>query len=164
MYELKYRLLTEEEQDHLKQDFIHYLASNSITGEDWDTIKANKPQEAQKHFAIFSDMVMDGALQNIQYIELKKEDSIQLMQCFSDKAVIIQLDIAPEMDFSFSKKENLEAIANGSIGLDSLNPTIFSSSLNYPKERNLFIFSMLNQGYQPVSKEYWENFAKLIKK
>ncbi len=163
MYQIKYRLLTEDEQSHLSQEFIHYLASNSITGEDWESIKQNKQEEAQEHFAIFSDMVMEGAIENIHYIELKKEDSIQLMACLKEEARILQLDIKVD-SFSFLNAQDIQSLADGSSSLDSLNAKIFSSDLKYPTDRNLFIFSMLNQGYQPVSKAYWNNFNTLVKK
>ncbi len=163
MYQVKYRLLTEEEQNHLSQEFIHYLASNSITGEDWESIKQKKPEEAQEHFAIFSDMVMEGAIDSIHYIELKKEDSIQIMACLKEEAKIVQLDIK-DQKFSFLVAKDIESLAKGSIQLNDLEAKIFSSDLKYPTERNLFIFSMLKQGYQPVSKEYWNNFSSLIKK
>ncbi len=163
MYQVKYRLLTEEEQTHLSQEFIQYLASNSITGEDWESIKKNKPDEAQKHFAIFSDMVMEGAIDNIHYIELKKEDSIQLMACLKEEAKIIQLDIE-KSSFSFLENSSIQSLAEGKLKLDDLKAKIFSSELKYPTDRNLFVFSMLNQGYTPVSKEYWNNFNSLIKK
>ncbi len=163
MYQVKYRLLTEEEQKHLSQEFIHYLASNSITGDDWEAIKVNKGDEAQKHFAIFSDMVMEGALDSIHYIELKKEDSIQVMACLKEEARIVQLDIKTD-NFSFLDATHLESLAKGTKNLDDLNGKIFTSELKYPTERNLFIFSMLNQNYQPVTKEYWQSFNSLIKK
>ena len=53
---MKYRILSKEELEPLKDDFIKFLSANTITGEDWVKIKAEKPKEANKLLGMFCDL------------------------------------------------------------------------------------------------------------
>ena len=50
---MKYRILSKEELEPLKDDFIKFLSANTITGEDWVKIKAEKPEEANTLWVCF---------------------------------------------------------------------------------------------------------------
>ena len=41
---MKFRVLTSKELEPLKDDFIKFLSANTITGEDWNKIKIEKPK------------------------------------------------------------------------------------------------------------------------
>ena len=65
---MKYRILNNKELEPLKDDFVKFLSSNTVTGEDWDKIKSNKPNEALKLVEIFSDIVWEKALDKINLL------------------------------------------------------------------------------------------------
>ena len=60
---MKFRVLTTEELEPLKDDFIKFLSANTITGEDWASIKKNKPEEAETLLEMFCDIVWEKSLE-----------------------------------------------------------------------------------------------------
>ena len=42
---MKYSRLTKEQFEEMHEEFINFLATQSITGEEWETIKKDKPEE-----------------------------------------------------------------------------------------------------------------------
>jgi len=59
---MKYRMLTKEQFSELHPEFINFLASQTISKNEWDTIKNEKPEVAQQELEIFSDLVWEGVL------------------------------------------------------------------------------------------------------
>ncbi|WP_224491035.1 DUF6495 family protein [Robertkochia flava] len=66
---MKYRRLTKEQLEELHREFINFLATQSITGEEWKEIKANKPEVAEQELDVFSDLIWEGVLNKVKYIE-----------------------------------------------------------------------------------------------
>ena len=53
---MKYRRLTKEQLEELHPEFINFLATQSITAEEWDTLKKEKPEVAEEEIDVFSDL------------------------------------------------------------------------------------------------------------
>ena len=53
---MKYRCLSREELEDVREDFVKFLASNSITKDDWSRTKQDQPEAAQKMLELFSDI------------------------------------------------------------------------------------------------------------
>lgn len=66
---MKYTRLTKEQFEALQQEFINFLATQSITGEEWANIKENKPEIAEHELDIFSDLVWEGVLKQAKFLE-----------------------------------------------------------------------------------------------
>ena len=45
---MKYSRLTKEQFEELHQEFINFLATQSITADEWSNIKTNKPELAEQ--------------------------------------------------------------------------------------------------------------------
>jgi hypothetical protein len=67
--EVKYRRLSKEQLEEMHQEFINFLATQSITADEWKSIKENKPEVAEEEIDIFSDLVWEGVLSKIEYLE-----------------------------------------------------------------------------------------------
>ena len=65
----KYSRLTKEQFEELHEEFINFLATQSITGKEWDEIKRVKPEVAEEELDVFSDLIWEGVLQNASYLE-----------------------------------------------------------------------------------------------
>ena len=52
---MKYRRLSKEQFEELHQEFINFLATQSITGEEWTKIKTEQLKVAEEEMDIFSD-------------------------------------------------------------------------------------------------------------
>ena len=66
---MKYTRLTKEQLEELHKEFINFLATQSITAEEWQDIKQNKPAVAEQEIDVFSDLVWEGVLKQAKYVE-----------------------------------------------------------------------------------------------
>lgn len=66
---MKYRRLSKEQLEEMHKEFINFLATQSITAEEWKDIKENKPEVAEDEIDVFSDLVWEGVLSKIAYLE-----------------------------------------------------------------------------------------------
>jgi len=66
---VKYRRLTKEQLEEMHQEFINFLATQSITAQEWNDIKENNPAVAEEEIDIFSDLIWEGVLSKIAYLE-----------------------------------------------------------------------------------------------
>lgn len=60
---MKYSRLTKEQFEEMHQEFINFLATQSITAKEWDTIKLENPEAAEQELDVFSDLIWQGVLQ-----------------------------------------------------------------------------------------------------
>ena len=81
----KYRRLTIDELEILKEDFVKFLASNGIDSLEWMKLKTENLEEANNHIDLFSDIVIDNALNNIQWLEFFDGKSMKCFLCETDK-------------------------------------------------------------------------------
>jgi hypothetical protein len=51
---LKYKRLTKEQLEELQPEFINFLATQSMTGEEWKNLKEDKPAVAEDEVDIFA--------------------------------------------------------------------------------------------------------------
>ena len=56
---MKYRRLSKEQFEELHKEFINFLATQSLTAEEWSKLKLEKPELASKEMDIFSDLVWE---------------------------------------------------------------------------------------------------------
>ena len=66
---MKYARLTKEQLDSLQQEFINFLATQTITAQEWQTIKKEQPKVAEQELDVFSDLVWEGALSQAKFLE-----------------------------------------------------------------------------------------------
>src|SRR5690554_7999978 len=66
---MKYARLTKEQFEELHQEFINFLATQSITAEEWKELRATKPEVVEQELDVFSDLVWEGVLNKVKYLE-----------------------------------------------------------------------------------------------
>ncbi|MEL6975556.1 MAG: DUF6495 family protein, partial [Bacteroidota bacterium] len=59
---MKYARLTQQQLEELHPEFINFLATQSITAEEWSTLKSDKPEVAEQELDVFSDLIWEGVL------------------------------------------------------------------------------------------------------
>ena len=59
---MKYSRLTKEQFEELHQEFINFLATQSVTADEWANLKVNKPDLAEMELDVFSDLIWEGVL------------------------------------------------------------------------------------------------------
>lgn len=138
---MKYARLTKEQLEELHPEFTNFLATQSIDKKEWDDLKANKPSIAEQEIDVFSDMIWDKALTNVNYIDHFSKNYIFLFKCVDANVysyVINSTD--PSTDFLSAE------------GINWLSENIFSDSVQ------------IQQGKKDISEGRNESLFEIIKK
>ena len=139
---MQYKKLTKEQFEALHQEFITFLATQSIDKSEWDKIKAEKPEVAEQELDVFSDLIWEGVLTNATYLEHFSKNHIFLFHC-QEKLIqsIVLKSLDTEVDL-MSKE-----------GLQWLSDNLFTDTVEmhlgkkeYDDERNKAIFDLISQG------------------
>ncbi len=139
---MKYSRLTKEQFEEMHQEFINFLATQSITADEWQKIKTEKPDVAEQELDIFSDLIWEGVLNKVEYLE---HISSQQMFLFHISEVTINL-IAIKIDV-----EGIDITTQNGYGwlqqnLMDDNVTIYTSTKALTDDRNKDIFALIKQG------------------
>jgi hypothetical protein len=139
---MKYKRLTKEQFEALHQEFINFLATQSIDRAEWDKIKADKPEVAEQEMDVFSDLIWEGVLTNANYLEHFSKNHIFLFHC-QEKLIqsIVLKAISPEVDFM--QKEGLQWLSDN-LFTDAVE--IHLGKKEYQEERKTAIFDLITQG------------------
>ena len=62
---MKYRVLTKDEFEALKDEFVKFLIVQGIDAASWQKMKDLEPDFAQKYLHDFSDFVFENTLYNV---------------------------------------------------------------------------------------------------
>jgi len=138
----KYRYLTKEELQSLEKEFIEYLIVNGITADDWEKMKKEQPAEAENIVGLFSDVVFEGTLRKIKFLEYREAYSLRTFQALETKIVLVAMTAEPREGVDFTKPEYLQK------AMDNPPPSlkVFTSYKNYSKQRELELFEMMETG------------------
>lgn len=155
---MKYSRLTKEQFEELHQEFINFLATQSITHEEWTNLKANKPEMAEMELDVFSDLIWEGALNKAEYLEHFAPQHMYLFHLDEANmhAIVVNvknqaIDITTPEGYSWLR-ENL---------LDE-NVEFLQADKEYSEDRNLDKFKMIEQGAVITKGELYRYFDKLI--
>ena len=127
---MKYSRLPQEELEKLKDDFVDFLVVNGITADDWLSIKENEPINAERIIEQFSDVIWEGVLRKLEYLDKLENDCSYHFKCLNDKIELIRLlkqdnKIVRQMaSKQYAKTRELELfdmITNGCVISDGAN-------------------------------------------
>lgn len=155
---MKYRVLSTEELQHLEKEFIHFLAVSGIDAPLWINIKENDTRRMLELIEQFSDMVLEGALQRVQYIELRRPKSVQVVQCLPEKMVLAGLSIVPESGIDLTQVSDLQDLISGKAATKA---NYFISEKPYTQSREEDIFLMLETGFLITDAKLFEAFQRI---
>ncbi len=145
---MKFKRLTQEELDELKHEFIQFLASNSITADDWEDIKQNKPEKAEDLIAIFSDIVYQKSLEKIEYLEFVEKAEIKTFYFGDQEAEMVGLKVEGQ-DVDLTDQQTVQQLANEGSKDASTSVELFRGNKEYSQEREEEIFHLMEAGAQP---------------
>ncbi len=155
---MKYRQLTKEQFESLHEEFSRFLATQQIDAKEWTKIKEEKPSVAEDELNIFSDLVWEKSLKEVKYLNHYSESSLNLFLCEEERMQRILIKISEET-VDLTTKEGFQWLLENT---DSSSIEYFKASKKYDKERNLELFSMIEQGCEIVEEIYFEKFSSLI--
>lgn len=143
---MKYRILTTEELAELETEFIRFLVSNTVTGDDWEKIKIENPAKAEGLIEIFSDIVFDKTISKVEYLELKTPKDLKIFQCNKENIELMGLKVEGEsvLDFTqeISPEEMMKILQSSDAKLQ-----LYSANKKYKNDdRSQELFQMMKWG------------------
>lgn len=138
----KYRMLSLQELEELKEEFIEFLIVNGIAAEDWERMKSTQKEKSEIILELFSDAVLENVLRKINFIEHRTKNEIRIIQCLSESQVLVGIEVPQELgidctdpnSFNETKEFNLQGVK------------VFTTSKAYLKPREDEIFDLLESG------------------
>jgi hypothetical protein len=155
---MKFTRLSKEQFEELHQEFINFLATQSITAEEWKDIKTNKPEVAEQELDVFSDLVWEGVLTKAEYLENISPQHMYLFYLGESEIELIGIKLnSKDVDLTTSEgfgwlRENLM----------SDDVEIFNAKKAYSNDKQLDKFALIQQGSVITKGELFTYFDKLI--
>jgi len=98
----KYRSLTTEELQGLEKEFVNYLVVNGIPGDDWVKMKEQNLAKAEKIIDLFSDVVFEGILRKVKFLEFRGKTILKCFQCLEKKMVLVVMEAEKNSQADFT--------------------------------------------------------------
>ncbi|GAA4271889.1 DUF6495 family protein [Aquimarina gracilis] len=155
---LKYQRLSKEQLEELHQEFINFLATQSITAAEWNEIKTNKPEVAEEEIDIFSDLVWEKVLSGAQYLEHFSKNQIHLFELGSEQMTLIAIKINNET-IDVTTKEGYNWLRDNLLNDEVV---FYNASKAYSDDRNLDKFKLIQQGANITKGELYHYFDRLV--
>ena len=154
---MKYQRLSKEQFEELHQEFINFLATQSITDKEWTDIKKNKPEVAEQELDVFSDLIWEGVLNNVIYLEHISKKQLHLFHLANDKMRLIAVKITEDIDLTTKHGFNW---LRDNIMSDSVE--LLQAKKEYSTDKNLDKFNLIQQGSVITKGALFEYFNSLI--
>lgn len=155
---MKYTRLTKQQLEELHQEFINFLATQSITASEWEMIKTNRPHVAEEEIDVFSDLVWEGVLTKVEYLENISAQQMHLFHLSSKEMKLISVKLRnPNVDLTTSEgfawfKKNWQS--------DFVDYLVASKA--YSDDPNADKFDLIQQGAVITKGELYNWFDKII--
>ena len=155
---MRYRRLSKEQFEELHKEFINFLATQSITASEWKLLKENKPEVAEAELDVFSDLVWEGVLENVTFLENINPKHMYLF-CVKEKSIaLIGLKVS---------KETVDLTIEGGFSwlrdnLMSSEVEIFEAEKQINGDKKLQIFELIEKGAHITKGELFKYFEQLI--
>lgn len=155
---MKYSRLTKEQFEELHQEFINFLATQSVTADEWANLKVNKPELAETELDVFSDLVWEGVLNKAEYLEHFSPQHIYLFRLGDKKmkAIVVnvknkEVDITTQKGYDWLRKNLMDECVE-----------FLQADKDYTNDKNLDKFKMIEQGASITKGELFTYFNDLI--
>lgn len=155
---MKYSRLTKEQFEELHQEFINFLATQSITAAEWKEIKIKKPKVAEQELDVFSDLVWEGVLTKADYLENISPQHMYLFYLGEDEIKLIGLKLNTT-DVDLTTSEGFSWLREN---LMSDDVELFHANKEYAKDKQLNKFELIKQGSVITKGDLFAYFDKLI--
>ncbi|RYH72938.1 hypothetical protein EVU94_12060 [Flavobacteriaceae bacterium 144Ye] len=157
---MKYARLTKEQFEELHKEFINFLATQSITADEWADIKVNKPEVAEQELDVFSDLVWEGVLTKVNYLEHISSQQMHLFHLKENEMELIAIKIKNETT-DLTTSEGFDWFRNNLLSDDV---ELLTAKKTYTEDKALDKFKLIQQGGVITKGDLYRYFENLIKK
>ena len=155
---MQYARLTKEQLEELHQEFINFLATQSITADEWQEIKTTKPHVAEEEIDIFSDLVWENVLTKAKYLEHVSPNQMHLFQLGDDKMTLIAVKVNKE-DVDITTREGYQWLQQN-LGDDVV--VFMSASKDYSDTPNADKFKLIQEGAVITKGDLYTWFSRFV--
>ncbi len=158
LFMTKYSRLTKEQFEELHQEFINFLATQSITAEEWKQIKNNQPEAAEEELDVFSDLIWEGVLNNAKYLENISPQQLFLFKIERDNMKLIVVKTTNEAT-DITTTEGYKWLQVNFAG-DEVE--FFTATKEFSEDKKADIFSIIQQGAIITKGKLFTFFDKIV--
>ena len=138
----KHKRLSPDELQALEPEFINFLSSIQITGLDWEKMKRNELEKAEKLITVFSDIVYEKVLSKIKFLEFRDEKTLNIFNCLDDKIRLVGLRVKEHSPLDLTSPDVFSQWTENTAG--AVN--IIKTEKVYIRERGIEVFELLQNG------------------
>lgn len=153
----KYRLLTRDELESMRDDFVKYLVLNGIDIDEWMRLKKEEPKKADKILDLFSDVVFERVLRRIEYVDLYTQRTIKAFKCEEDKMILIALETEDE-SYDFTQPAGIQKARE----TPPADLKIYRTEKKYTDTRELEIYLMTTAGATASKGKLYESLEHML--
>nr|WP_321227711.1 DUF6495 family protein [uncultured Psychroserpens sp.] len=157
---MKYSRLTKEQFEELHQEFINFLATQTITAEEWKDLKANKPEVAEQELDVFSDLIWQGVLSKVNYLEHISPQQMHLFHCAEKQMRLIALKIK-NTEIDITTKDGYAWFQSN---LMSDDVEMFTAVKEYSDDKGKDKFKLIQEGANITKGDLYNYFENLVGK
>ena len=155
---MKYTRLTKQQLEELHPEFINFLATQSITSDEWAKLKVEKPEVVDEELDVFSDLIWEGVLSKVTHLENVSAQQMHLfkltdkeMKLISVKVMNPDIDLTTEVGFSWFKKNWQSDFVE-----------YLTASKAYTEDKNQDKFNLIKQGAVITKGDLYKWFDSMI--
>lgn len=154
---MKYSRLTKEQFEELHQEFINFLATQSVTASEWENLKVNKPDLAEMELDVFSDLIWEGVLNTAKYLEHLSPNQMHMFSLNANNMKLIGVKLTNNKDLTTTAGYNWlrENLMDDAV-------EFVQATKDYTNDKNLDKFKLIQQGAVITKGELFNYFNKLI--
>ncbi|NMM49999.1 DUF6495 family protein [Marinigracilibium pacificum] len=152
----KYRKLTKTELENLKDEFIEFLSVQTITGEEWKTIKEEEPEKADEIIAWFSEVMYEQWMRRVNFAVKVDPKSITAFRFTASNMVLISIQ---------STNGNIDLTQTPLAQIDNealKSMEVYTSTKKYTKSREEEIFDLVEKGCLPDDGKYFKTLIQIL--
>ncbi len=155
---MKYTRLTKEQLEALHQEFINFLATQTITADEWATLKTEKPAVAEQELDVFSDLVWEGVLTQATYLENISPQHLYLFHLGENEMKLIAVKILTE-EIDITTKEGFAWLREN---YSTEEVEILTANKAYSADKNADRFALIQQGSNITKGQLFQWFEAMM--
>ena len=147
MKETKFRRLTLDELNDVRDQFVKWLALNGLDAGTWQRIKAEDPERADGLILQFSQIVISGVIQQIEYLVHKRPNDLRTYKTDGEKIYMRGVLLDGETSVDFTKGDLTPQEMFDRLKTENVFPKLYTAERAYlPIGRDQDIFLLMEQG------------------
>lgn len=142
---MKYRRLAQDELQELEQEFVRFLAANTVTASDWVKLKAESPEKSERLVDMFSDIVWEKILSRVEYLEHRQPKMLRCYRFHDGHVRMMGIAATGEGPLDFTRNDSPQEMV-AQLRLSQQEVQLFSGRKEYRKTKEMEIFTLMEEG------------------